>query len=157
VVGARKKGFFLKMNWIPLGVLAGLLLTTGCGGSTSSSGMTTDDYEVLRSASVMFSQYMGANNGKTPPDEQAFRAFLETKKDALDQKGTTVDQLLTSPRNGESLVFVYGKTPVNGPMGMTYFAYEKTPVEGKRLVLASRGMFEQMDEAQFKKFFPNAQ
>lgn len=144
------------MSWIQLGVLAVLLMSVGCGESASSSGMTADDYATLRSASVMFSQYMGANNGKTPPDEQAFRAFLETKKDVLDKTGTSIDQLLTSPRNGEPLVFVYGKTPVSGPVGMTYFAYEKTPVEGKRLVLASRGMFEQMDETQFRKFFPDA-
>jgi hypothetical protein len=144
------------MDWVRVCVLTGLLLTIGCGGSSTSTKMDADDYTALRSASTMFSQYMGANNGKTPPDEQAFRAFLETKKDVLDKAGHTVDQLLTSPRNGEPLVFVYGKTPVNGPMGMTYFAYEKTPVDGKRLVLASRGMFEQMDEAQFRKFFPGA-
>jgi hypothetical protein len=151
------------MNWVRQGALAGilcvlaaLLLTTGCGGSSASSGMNEDDYATLRSVSAMFSQYMGANNGKTPPDEQAFRAFLETKKDVLDKTGTTADQLLTSPRSGEPLIFVYGKTPVSGPMGMVYFAYEKSPVDGKRLVIASRGMFEQMDEAQFRKFFPDA-
>jgi hypothetical protein len=144
------------MDLVRLGMLAGLLLSIGCGGSSESSGMSAEDYETLRSASAMFGQYMGANNGKTPPDEQAFRAFLETKKDVLDKTGKTVDELLTSPRNGEPLVFVYGKKPVSGPMGMTYFAYEKTPVDGKRLVLASRGMFEQMDEVQFRKFFPDA-
>lgn len=144
------------MNLVRVGVLAGLLLSGGCGGPSESSGMSAEDYETLRSASAMFSQYMGANNGKTPPDEQAFRAFLETKKDVLDKTGKSVDELLTSPRNGEPLVFVYGKTPVNGPMGMVYFAYEKTPVDGKRLVLASRGMFEQMEDAQFRKFFPDA-
>jgi hypothetical protein len=144
------------MNWVRLAALAGLLLAIGCGGASSSTGMDADDYATLRSASGMFSQYMGANNGKTPPDEQAFRAFLETKKDVLDKTGKTVDQLLTSPRSGEPLVYVYGKKPVSGPAGMVYFAYEKTPVDGKRLVVASRGMYEQMDEAQFRKFFPDA-
>jgi hypothetical protein len=151
------------MNWVRHGalagmlcVLAGILLTVGCGGASSSTGMDADDYMTLRSASTMYSEYMGANNGQTPPDEQAFRTFLETKKDVLEKTGKTVDQLLTSPRSGEPLIYVYGKKPVSGPMGMAYFAYEKTPVEGKRLILASRGMVEEMEEAQFRKFFPDA-
>jgi hypothetical protein len=151
------------MNWVRHGaltgmlcVLTGFLLSIGCGGASPSTGMDADDYATLRSASALYSEYMGANNGQTPPDEQAFRAFLETKKDVLEKSGKTVDQLLTSPRSGEPLIYLYGKKPVSGPMGMVYFAYEKTPVDGKRLVIASRGMFEQMDEAQFRKFFPDA-
>jgi hypothetical protein len=135
-----------------------VLATIGCnGGSGSSSKISHDDYGTLRTASSMFSSYIGENGGKTPPDEQAFRTYLESKQDKLAELGKTVDELLTSPRNGEPIVFVYGKKPVPGPAGMTYFGYEKTPVDGKRLVLAGRGMYEEMDEAQFRKFFPDAQ
>jgi len=38
---------------------------------------------------------------------------------------------------------------------MEFIAYEKTPVDGKRLVIATRGMFEEMDEARFRTVFPN--
>jgi hypothetical protein len=146
------------MNLARFGLIVGLLAIVGCGGtSSSSSSVSEKDYGTLRSASAMFSQYMGQHGGQTPPDEQAFRTFLETKKDVLDKTGKTADQLLTSPRNNEPLVFVYGKKPVMGSAGMMYFAYEKTPVDGKRLVIASRGMYEEMDEAQFRKFFPDAQ
>jgi hypothetical protein len=133
------------------------MLAVGCGKKSAASKLSHDDYGTLQIASSMFSTYIGENSGKTPPDEQAFRTYLESKQDKLDEQGKTVDELLTSPRNGEPLVFVYGKQPVRGPAGMIFYGYEKAPVDGKRLVLAGRGMYEEMDEAQFRKFFPDTQ
>jgi hypothetical protein len=139
--------------WLVLAIAA----FVGCGKKSASANLGHADYGTLQVASNMFTSYMGENGGKTPPDEQAFRAYLETKKEKLEEQGKSIDDLLMSPRNGEPLMFVYGKQPVRGPAGMTFYGYEKTPVEGKRLVLAGRGMFQEMDEAQFRKLFPDAQ
>jgi hypothetical protein len=64
--------------------------------------------------------------------------------------------VFTSPRTGGAFTWVYdGKKPV-GPGGMTVFGYEAAPTDGKRLIVGSRGMREEIDEAEFKKLFPNA-
>lgn len=130
-----------------------LLVAVGCG-TGGSSGVGQADYGNSQTASAMFNAYMGANKGKTPPNEEAFRAFLETKQEVLLKTGRTIDGILTSPRSGQPLEFVYGKKPVSGPNGMLYFAYEKEPIEGKRLVIAGRGIYELMDESHFKQIFP---
>jgi hypothetical protein len=145
------------MKFVSCWPVLAIVLLAGCGKQSASTKMSHGDFGTLQVTSSMFASYIGENGGKTPPDEQAFRTYLESKQQKLDEQGKTVDELLTSPRNGEPLIFVYGKKPVPGPMGMNYYGYEKVPVEGKRLVLASRGMYEEMDEAQFRKFFPDAQ
>jgi hypothetical protein len=128
----------------------------GCGGSSSSTGVKVEDYQSFRTALALYGMYQNEHAGKTPPNEEAFRAYVDSKQDVLQRVGKTTDELLTSPRNGEPLVFVYGKKPPMGPGGITYFAYEKVPVDGKRLVIGSRGAFEEMDETQIKQFFPDA-
>jgi hypothetical protein len=150
------KGFQLmfEVRWIIGLLLIGLV---GCGGGgDTSGGVEVEDVQSFRSASMLYDKYQKEHRGKTPPDEQAFRAFIESQQEILQRINKTADDLLKSPRTGEPLVFVYGKKPPMGPGGMTYFAYEKTPVDGRRLVIASRGFYEEMDEAQFKKFFPDA-
>lgn len=133
-----------------------IVMLVGCGGQQSSTGMSQDDYQTLRFASGMYEVYLSEHRGKTPPDEQSYRSFVESKQDVLQKMQRTADQVLSSPRNGEPLVFVYGKKLPKGPEGLAYIAYEKTSVNGKRGVLAARGLFEEIDEALFKKIFPGA-
>jgi hypothetical protein len=137
-------------------VVFAALAIGGCGGQPSSTGMSQDDFQTLRFASGMYETYISEHKGKTPPDEQTYRSFIATKQDVLGRMQRTADQLLTSPRNGEPLTFVYGRKLPQGPDGVAYIAYEKTSVDGKRGVLAARGLFEEIDEAQFKKIFPGA-
>lgn len=131
-----------------------MIAVIGCGKKSSTADVGIDDYESFRTASTFYGMYQKEHRGQTPPDEQAFREFIESKQEILQKINKTADQLMTSPRNGEPLVFVYGKRPPAGPGGITYVAYEKVPVDGKRLVIGSRGVFEEMDDAQFKRTFP---
>jgi hypothetical protein len=65
--------------------------------------------------------------------------------------------MFASPRSGDSAFqWVYGKLPPKGRMGGNYFGYEKDPVDGKRLVIASRGMYEVMDDSKFNTVFSKA-
>jgi hypothetical protein len=118
--------------------------------------MSQDDYQTLRFASGMYEIYLNEHGGKAPPDEQSYRSFVESKQDVLERMERTSDQLLSSPRTGEPLAFVYGKKPPKAPNGGSYVAYEKAPVNGKRVVIGGRAGYEEMDEAQFKKVFPGA-
>jgi hypothetical protein len=131
-----------------------LVFLGGCAASESTPAVA--DYGKVRAMGGMYGMYMGKHKGQAPPNEQAFREWLNTKQDPLQQAGLTVDQMFVSPRNGQPLEWVYGRKPPTSPSGMTCIAYEKTPVGGKRLVLATRGMYEEMDESQFSKVFPKA-
>jgi hypothetical protein len=104
----------------------------------------------------LYAAYLGAHSDQPPPDEQAFRQFLQTKQSNLERAGLTVDEVFVSPRNGEPLDWVY-----RGPLptianGMTVFAYEKSSADGKRLVIARRGMYQVIDQAEFDRAIARA-
>jgi hypothetical protein len=134
--------------------MAGLFQVAGCGGAPT--GANAPDYSSIRAMTGFYEWYLGENKHQPPKDEQQFRAYLQGKQDSLDEFGLTVDEMFASPR-GEKLQWVYGKKPPSGPAGMMYIAYESRPVDGKRLVLSTRGMHEEMDETRFQAVFRNTQ
>jgi hypothetical protein len=103
-----------------------------------------------------YGAYLADHRGRPPKDEQTFREYLTSKQEALQKASLTVDDMFKSPRNGEPFVWVYGKKPPVGSSGVSYFGYEKTSVDGTRLVLGSRGSYERLDDSQFRKAFPDA-
>jgi hypothetical protein len=130
------------------------LVAAGCGSkSASSSGA---DYSKVRAMGDFYSEYLADHRGQPPKDEQAFRDYLNTKQEQLKNVGLTVDDMFKSPRGEGPLAWVYGKKPPVGSSGITYVAYERVPISDKRLVIGARGMYEQLDEAQFRKVFPDA-
>ena len=147
----RYAGYFRHgCPWLVVGVA---LAIAGCGGS-SGDAQVGGDYSKVRSMSGLYEMYRTANKGKVPPDEQAFRSFLMTKQNLLDQTNLKIDEMFESPRSGQQLEWVVGRKPPIGPNGMIVVAFEKEPVDGKRLVLATRGMYEVMDEGSFRTLFP---
>jgi hypothetical protein len=130
------------------------LVATGCGSKAGQSSAA--DYTKVRAMGDFYSSYLSDHRGQPPKDEQAFRDYLNTKQDQLKNVGLTVDDMFKSPRGDGPLVWVYGKKPPVGSSGITYVAYERVPVGDKRLVIGTRGMYEQLDEAQFREAFPNA-
>lgn len=129
-----------------------VLTIAGCGGGAKGTGTT--DYVTIRAMGDMYGLYQSEHGGAAPKDEQAFREFLASKQEALDRLKLTVDGMFVSPRNGEPLVWAYGKRPPTGPGG-AYFAVEKNPTDGTRMAIGARGMHEEIDETQFKKLFPD--
>ena len=134
-------------------VVATALAPVGCGRQAQQSGV---DYTKVRVMGEFYSSYIDEHRGQPPKDEQAFRGYLTRKEEQLKKVGLTVDEMFTSPRGSGPIEWVYGKQPPLGSSGMAYFAYEKAPVDGKRLVIGSRGGSEQLDESQFRKAFPKA-
>jgi hypothetical protein len=130
-------------------------LLSGCGGG---SAVTTNvgNTENIRVMSQIYGVYLSSHQGKPPQDEQEFRDFLATKQDLLTQAGLTVDAMFVSPRNGEPLQWVYGKPLRSSPTGMTFIGYEKSSADGQRLAVATRGMYELLDEAKFHAQVPAA-
>jgi hypothetical protein len=141
-----------RVDWLVL--LAVLCAVPGCGGS-GSSAKGVIEYRRVRAMTDLYTGYLGEHRGQPPANEQAFRQYLATKQDDLERSELTIDQMFMSPRETGPLVWVYGMLPPSGPMG-TYYGYEQTPVDGKRLVIANLGMYELVDDARFHATFPNA-
>ena len=139
-----------RLEWFVLAaLLAGL---AGCGGG--STGTSAVDYTKIRALADMYGAYVADHRNQPPPNEQAFRDYLGTKQEYMQRAGITVDAMFVSPRNGEPIQWVYGRKPPAGGYE-TYIAYEKTPVDGKWLAITARGTYQEMDEAWFRKVFPN--
>jgi hypothetical protein len=130
-----------------------LVAIAGC--SKGGGGADVDSQHV-RGMSVMYGQYLTEHRGAPPQDEQEFRTFLASKESTLDQLDLSVDDMFVSPRNGAPIAWFFSKKPVTGPSGMSYIAYEKEPVNGKRFMIATRDMYEEIDEAEFQKLIASA-
>jgi hypothetical protein len=139
-----------------MGIIPILILLAGCGSNGGAVRTPAGDYSAIRKIEWYYDEYVGTHSSQPPKDEQVFREYLNSKQDGLTRDGLTVDQIFVSPRNGEPLVWLYGKTLVTGPMGMNYIAYEKSSTDGKRLALAAGGRYEVLDEAKFHSLFPDA-
>ena len=143
----------MRANWMVAVGLVVALAGCGTGGGAQEGGVA--DYKTIRAMANMYVAYLADHKNQPPPSEAAFREYLTTKEEELQQSEITVDAMFVSPRSGEPLEWVYGRKAPAGPAGMTYLGYEKTPVDGKRLVIATRGMYEEMDDARFRTVFPS--
>jgi hypothetical protein len=140
--------------YVAITLLAAALSAAGCGSKARESAVA--DYSRVRAMGDFYSGFFAENRGQPPKDEQAFRDYLNTKQEQLKKAGLTVDDMFKSPRAEGPLVWVYGKRAPVGSSGISYVGYEKIPIANKRLVIGTRGVYEQLDEAQFRKVFPNA-
>jgi hypothetical protein len=125
-----------------VGLYACVLTTAWVGCSGGAPG--GDDQRVraaMRMVGVEYSRYQSAHNGQPPPDEAAFRSFLDVQISKTPDYGVkSADELLTTTRDGQPLKVVYGKKagPPDQP-DTPWAAYEQTGVDGKRLVVNTRG------------------
>lgn len=140
---------------VPWAALAAGL--AGCSGGVKDAKPDTGDTGAIRAMSAAYGEYLQEHRNTPPKNEEEFRSFLATRQEELQESGLTIDEVFESPRNGEAFEWVYGRRPPAGPMGMMFIGYEKTPVDGKRLVIATRGMHELMDGAKFRSVFPDAE
>jgi hypothetical protein len=131
----------------------------GCNhgsGGNEATALGTMDFKRLRAMADIYSGYLNGHRSQAPPNDEAFRAYLATKQADLDRAGLTIDEMFVSPRGVGTIQWIYGIVPPTNKYGMTFLAYETTPVDGKRLAIALRGQFQEMDETQFRATFPNA-
>ena len=139
-------------------MLAGALVAlAGCGGAAATGKPQLVDYDKVRNMTAFYEGYVSEHKNQPPANEQAFREYLNTKQDSLQKAKLTVDEFFKSPRGDTSLQWVYGKSRPRGRGGITYLAYEKEPIDGKRIVFGTRGMCDELDNNQFKTAFPNLQ
>lgn len=131
-----------------------ILATIGCGSKPVEQPATEAN---LKAIYVLFGQYTGQNRGQSPPNADAFKKFLQGL-DPEQLKAVTdkdVDSLFVSPRDNQPYVIHYkgeiGVPGVGAPSaaGGGWLAHEATGVDGKRYLLLSTGIIEEVDAARF--------
>jgi hypothetical protein len=122
-------------------MVAGGLSLVGCGGA-AGSGDEGKARAAMRMVGIEYGRYLAQHNGAPPPDEAAFGAFLDAQiKNTPDYGVASAGELLAATRDGGPLVVIYGKkvAPPDAP-DLLWAAYEKTGVDGMRLVVNARGL-----------------
>ncbi len=127
------------------------VLIAGCGDGASSQGEATDDSH-LKFVADSYALFLKEHR-RLPNDDAEFREFA-TKRAADDPKakGQTVDQLLTSERDGKPFGLFTLEDSL--PDGFFQAAYEQVGVDGRRLVADSAGNIQEVDEATFREMVP---
>jgi hypothetical protein len=100
---------------------------------------------------AFYGQFQSQYRGQPPANEAAFKEFIR----AVDgSKGATdnLDSLFLSERDRKPYVIVYGRPKARaGSGGMSIIAYEQDGKDGKRLVVNSLGMVQEVDQTRFQE------
>ena len=144
-----------RMRHVRIGaaaLLLGVAAILGCGGVSPTGG--GDDFQTRRMLGLVATFYGDflAERGAPPKDDAAFRAFFQERSQQLERMKLDVDTLLTSPRDGQPFVVVYGKrvAPPGSP-NTPWAAYEQTGVDGKRLAAQVRGQIVELTTEEIDK------
>jgi hypothetical protein len=131
-------------------VAASELSLAGCGGSAAGGGDNFKVQQQLNTVASFYGDYLSEHGGAPPQDEAAFRAFLQERAQGIERMDVGgVDGLLTSPRDGQLFVVIYGKrlAPADSP-NTPWAAYEQTGVDGKRFAAQVRGDVVELTDAE---------
>ena len=137
--------------------MACTLSVAGCTpGDPLTSGTSDRQTRVLMNVlSVFYGDYLDAHRGNPPKDVDAFRAYLESRAEDLKRyKLKNVDQLMTSPRDGQPLAIVCAKrvAPPGSP-GTPWAAYEQSGVEGTRMAVQVRAGVQELSPDEIEQIF----
>jgi hypothetical protein len=141
--------------------LAALISALSCGCTSNAPVAVAGDREtgvLLRIVAIQYGEYLAMNRGTPPPDEAAFRKFLDSRPDVLASYNVkSPDEILKSPRDGQPFVIVCGKViaPPDSP-GTPWAAYEQTGVDGKRMAATVRGGIYELTPEDFARQLPAA-
>ena len=96
--------------------------------------------------------YASGNGGNPPANETQFKSFIQQQGlEHFEAFGiTTIDDLFTSPRDGQPYVVVYG-----GRKMPDIVAYERIGGETGRWIVSSMAVVAEVDEATFRNMVPH--
>jgi len=133
--------------------LASLLV--GCSNSAQEAAQESSNIKPL---ALFYGQYVGRHQGTPPPNEAEFKAFV--KENQATVQGLTIadaDALFVSSRDNKPYVVIYGAASgPPGPGNQPVVIYEQEGVNGMRYVSSSLGAVEEVDEAKFRQYVPQA-
>ena len=136
-------------------LMASLLVCASCSTGDSIKPDERQARVVMNVLSIFYGEYLESHRGKPPESSDEFREYLESRPEELKRNNvTSVDQLLTSPRDGLPLVMVCGKrvAPPGSP-GTPWAAYEQSGVNDKRLAVQVRGGVHEFSTNEIDRLF----
>jgi hypothetical protein len=129
----------------------------GCASGPADSGALDRETAHLKVVGLLYGRYMQAHGGAAPSDQDKFVAYIQREPENWNRLAPTAADLLTSPRDAQPLVILYGgavEEPVDG--GFPWIAHEKTGVAGRRLAVNARGNVELMTSQEIDQLFPSS-
>lgn len=157
-MSGKRVRFSISAGYLLTGIVVGWLGWMGCGGGSRES--LQREQSTLKPLAILYGQYIGQHRGQPPPNEEAFRKFIEAQPPEMlkSLNVSSVDELFVSSRDGKPYKILYGeaakKGPPGGPAGSPVIAYEQEGQGGRRWVASSMGAIEEVDEARFKQLVP---
>jgi hypothetical protein len=148
----------MKTTGLAAVAAAALLLSDGCSTSSGQSAPSRTAKSSLKQISVLFGQYCGRHSGQGPKNEAEFRKFIADngQRSLKAAAVSSVDDLLTSPRDHQPFQVRYGvKAGPPGTPGGRIVAYEKTGVNGSRLVVDPLGKVREVDQQELDGLLKN--
>ncbi len=125
-----------------------LTVTAGCGGSRSGRP-SGEALLAIENVAKWYQLCESANNGNPPANEEDFLAFVNSKLAERGQEPIDRDKLLTSPRDGEPYVILYGEA-ASKKQGVRLVAYEKSGVAGMKLAVSDLARSRLVEESELQ-------
>ncbi|MGB9688728.1 hypothetical protein [Thermogutta sp.] len=137
-----------------IALLAGIS-QSGCYTRTASKPREESTIKIL---GLLYGQYMGQHMGKAPPNEQAFREFVQRQTGFLKQFHIeNSEDVFRSARDGEPYAVLYGDLSRTGQLlGAPVIAWEKKGVNGRRYIVNTLGSVKEVTEEEFTKLVPSS-
>ena len=138
-----------------LAAAALVLSSAGCSGSAKEAAQEASNIKPL---SIFYNQYVGQHQGRPPPNEIEFKVFVKENQALITGLNVAdADALFISSRDNKPYVVIYDvPTGPPGPGMQPVVIYEQEGVNGMRYVASSLGAVEEVDEAKFREYVPNA-
>jgi hypothetical protein len=129
-------------------------MALGCSTQESGSDGTTD-VSRIKEITMLYVSFLNRNSGRPPANEEEFKRYVAERGEPLFNAAgvSSADELFVSPRDNEPYVILYGSDAAK-LISKGIVAYERTGVDGRRLVGQRTGSVEELDEAAFRQLVP---
>jgi hypothetical protein len=139
-------------------LLAAVALALSLAGCNNTAQEAAQEASNIKPLAIFYGQYVGRHQGQPPPNEAEFKAFVK-ENPAIVQGLSIADPegLFISSRDNKPYVVIYGAaTGPPGPGSQPVVIYEQEGVNGMRYVASSLGAVEEVDDAKFRQYVPQA-
>jgi hypothetical protein len=130
-------------GWLPLVLVPAVI---GCNGGGSD---LPESQVHIETVAGWYQSYRAAHDGKAPPNENAFAEFIERELKETGQS-IDVDELLTSPRDGQK--YVINHKPNSNSLHKNVAVYERNGSHGTKWMAFENKWSEEVDDKKLHEY-----